>query len=222
LRDATLPSGTAEPIRISHQLASNFSSRYKTRIKHETAEQIYCCSCTEKSKGGDGDAAATVAYAMKGGDGEEEEDVDKATALPHAVGPVGAPNVYCCGGADESEGGGDGEEERNGEAAAALQHAVAPVKAFSMYLCGGAEERKGFDGDAAATFLHAVGPVGAPSVAAAGFYGEWIDYRKSCCSAELLRFRKDQVTRRDSAARLAIFDNWRLTAEQGSKMAWSV
>jgi hypothetical protein len=163
-----------------------------------------------------------VAHAVKGGDGEEEEDVDKAAALPHAVEPVGVPNVYCCGGADESEGGGDGEEGRNGEAAAALPHAVAPVGALSMYSFGGAEERKGFDGDAAATFAHAVGPVGAPSAAAAGLYGEGQDFRESCCSAELRRFRKDQVTRRNPAARLATFGNWRLTAEQGSKMAWPV
>jgi hypothetical protein len=39
-----------------------------------------------------------VAYAVKGGDGEEEEDVDAAAALLHAVVPVGAPSAYCCGG----------------------------------------------------------------------------------------------------------------------------
>jgi len=34
------------------------------------------------------DAAATVAHAVKGGDGEKENDVDAATALPHAAAPV--------------------------------------------------------------------------------------------------------------------------------------
>jgi hypothetical protein len=56
---------------------------------------------------------------LKEGGGEEEEDVDAAAALPHAVAPVGAPSVYCCGG------------ER------------------SVHYCGGAKESKGGDGDAA-------------------------------------------------------------------------
>jgi hypothetical protein len=60
--------------------------------------------------------ASTVAHAAKGGDGENEEDVDAAAALPHAVAPVGAPSAYCCGG------------ER------------------SVYSCGGAEESKGGGG----------------------------------------------------------------------------
>jgi enhancing lycopene biosynthesis protein 2 len=59
---------------------------------------VYCCGGAEESKGGGGDAAATVAHAVKGGDGEVEEDVDAAAALPQAVAPVGAPSVYCCGG----------------------------------------------------------------------------------------------------------------------------
>ena len=88
--------------------------------------------------------------------------------------------------------------------------------------CGGAEERKKYDSDTAATFTHAVAPVGAPSTAAAGLYGEWRGYRQFFCCAEKRRFRKDQVTRLDSVARRAMFDNWRLAAEQGSKMAWSV
>jgi hypothetical protein len=46
------------------------------------------------------------------GDGEKEEDGDAAAALPHAVVPVKAPSVYCCGG------------ER------------------SVYCCGGAEESR--------------------------------------------------------------------------------
>jgi hypothetical protein len=58
-------------------------------------------------------------HAVKEGDGDEEEDVDAAAALLHAVAPVGAPSaycfggersVYCCGGAEESKGGA-GEEE---------------------------------------------------------------------------------------------------------------
>jgi hypothetical protein len=65
-------------------------------------------------------------------------------------------------------------------------------------------------------------PVGAPSAAAAGFYGEWRGYSKSGCCVEQRRFRKNQVTRRDSVTRRATFDNWRLAAEQGSQMAWSV
>jgi hypothetical protein len=43
--------------------------------------------------------------------------------------------------------------------------------------------------------------------------------QKACCCAEQRRFRKDQVTRRDSVARRATFDNWRFAAEQGSQMA---
>jgi len=50
------------------------------------------------STGGDGDAAAAVAHAAKEDDGEEEGDVDAVAALPHAVAPVGAPRMYCCGG----------------------------------------------------------------------------------------------------------------------------
>jgi hypothetical protein len=57
--------------------------------------------------------------------------------LPHAVAPVGAPNVYCCGGersahccggAEESKGG-DGEEEMDGGAADALPCAVTCIRA---------------------------------------------------------------------------------------------
>jgi hypothetical protein len=48
-----------------------------------------------ESKGGNGDAAATEAHAVKGSDGEEEEDVDMAVTLPHAVAPVRAPSAYC-------------------------------------------------------------------------------------------------------------------------------
>jgi hypothetical protein len=82
---------------------------------------------------------------VKGCDGEKEEGVDAAAALPHAVAPVRAPSVYCCGGelsvycccgAEESQGG-DGEEKRGGDAYAVLQHAVVPMRAPSAYLCGG-------------------------------------------------------------------------------------
>jgi hypothetical protein len=116
--------------------------------KNETAENIYCFGGAEESKGCDGGASATMAHAVKGGDGEEEEDVDAATALPHAVAPEGAPSVYCCGGegslycfggAEESKGG-DGEEGKGGDAPSALPHAVAPVGAPSVYSCGGAKE----------------------------------------------------------------------------------
>jgi hypothetical protein len=99
--------------------------------------------------------------------------------------------------------GGDSNEEENVDAAAALPHAVTPGGAPSVYSCADAEERKGYNGDAAATFEHAVAPVGAPSAAAAGFYGEWRGYSNSCCGAKKRRFRKDQVTRRDSVARRA-------------------
>jgi hypothetical protein len=171
-----------------------------------------------------------VAHAVKGGDGEEEDVVDAAAALPHAVAPLGAPSVFCCGGfrsayccsgAEESKGG-VWEEEKDGEAPAASPHAVAPVGAPIVYSCGGAEERKGCDGDKAATCAHAVAPVGATSAAAAGLYGEWRGYSKSGCCAEQRMFRADQVTRCDSVARRATFNNWRLAAEQRSQMAWSV
>jgi hypothetical protein len=93
-------------------------------------------------------------------------------------------------------------------------YAKAPVGAPCVCSFGGTEERKGCDGDSAATFAHAVAPVGASSAAAAGLYGEWPGYRKSFCCAEQRRFRKGQVTRRDSVARRATFDNWRLAAKQ--------
>jgi hypothetical protein len=54
---------------------------------------------------------------------------------------------------------------------------------------------------------------------AAGLYGDWQGNSKPGCCAEQRQFHKDQVTRRDSAARRARFDNWRLVAEQGSQMA---
>jgi hypothetical protein len=44
----------------------------------------------------------------------------------------------------------------------------------------------------------------------------WRVYTKSGCCAEKRRFRKDQVTRRDSVARRAMFGNWRLAAEKGA------
>jgi hypothetical protein len=95
-----------------------------------------------------------------------------------------------------------------------------------MCCYGGVEESKECDGegkvdsDAAATFVHAVAPVGVPSAAAVGLHGELRGRRKSCCSAELRPFRKDQVTRRDSVARRATSDNWRLAEEQGPRKTW--
>ena len=68
-----------------------------------------------------------MAHAVKGGDGEEEEDVDAAAALPHAVAHVEAPSVYCfdsersvscCCGAVESKGGSEPparQAERSGK-----------------------------------------------------------------------------------------------------------
>jgi len=94
--------------------------------------------------------------------------------------------------------------------------------ASSMYCCGGIKEPKGLDGEgAAAAFAHAVAPVGAPSAAAVELHGEWRGRSKSCCCVEQRRFRKDEVTQRDSVARFATFDKWRLAAEQGSRLAWS-
>jgi hypothetical protein len=58
---------------------------------------------------GDDDAAATVAHAVKGADGEEEEDAEAAAALPHAVAPVGALCVCCCGGERSAYGYGGAE-----------------------------------------------------------------------------------------------------------------
>jgi len=108
---------------------------------------LYSCGGAEESKGGDGDAAATVAHAVKEGDGVEEAEVDAAAAFLHAVVPVealsvyccgGERSVYCCGGAEESKGG-DVVQEKDGDAAAALPHAVAPMGAPSVYSCGGAD-----------------------------------------------------------------------------------
>jgi hypothetical protein len=58
---------------------------------------VYCCGSAEESKGGDGDAAYTVAHAVKGGDCEDKKGADAAAALPYTVAPVGAPSVNCCG-----------------------------------------------------------------------------------------------------------------------------
>jgi hypothetical protein len=144
---------------------------------------------------------------VKGGEGEKEEDIDVAAALPHAVAPAGEPSAYCCGGerslysygGTEELKGANKDEEKGGDAAAALPHAVAPMGAPTVYSCGGAEETKGCDGDAAANFANAVAPVcdtvRAPSAAAAGLYGEWRGYRKTCCFAEQHRLRINQVTR---------------------------
>jgi hypothetical protein len=123
-----LLSGTAELIRNSDWPASNFVCRKKTRIKYETVELKLLRRRRGflKSKGGDGDAAASVAHAVEEGDGEEEKKIDAAAAMPHTVAPVEALNAYCCGG------------ER------------------SAYCCGGTGESKGGDGDAAASVAHVV------------------------------------------------------------------
>jgi hypothetical protein len=82
-----------------------------------------------------------VAHAVTVCDGEEEEDVDAVAALPHAVVPVGAPSVYCCGGkrsvycyggAEESMGG-DEKEEKGGYTDSAFPHVLAPVGAPCVY-----------------------------------------------------------------------------------------
>jgi hypothetical protein len=152
---------------------------------------------------------------VKGSDGEKEEDADAAAASPYTVAPEEAPSTYRCGsersvnsfgGAEDSKGS-DGEKEKDGDAAAVSSGAVAPAGVPSVYSCDGAEERNACYGGAAAKFAHAVTPVGAPSTAAAGLYGEWRGYSKSGSC----RFRKDQVTRRDSVAKHATFDNWRVS-----------
>jgi len=50
--------------------------------------------------------------------------------------------------------------------------------------------------------------------AAAGPCCEWRGYSESSCCAEQRPFRKYQVTRRDSGARRATFDIWRLAADE--------
>jgi hypothetical protein len=96
------------------------------------------------------------------------------------------PKIYCCGGAEESAGG-------DGDAAATVEHAAK----------GGDGEEED-DVDAAAAFAHAEAPVEAPSAAAAGLYGKWRGYRKSCCCADQRRLRKDQVSRRNSVAAISV------------------
>jgi hypothetical protein len=73
---------------------------------------------------------------MEGG-GAEEKDGDAAVALPHAAAPVGAPNVYSCGGAEERRG-------CDGDAAATFAHAVAPVGAPSAAAAGLYGEWRGY------------------------------------------------------------------------------
>jgi hypothetical protein len=70
-------SGTAiVPFRISVVRRNTKKPRNRGKMS--------CCGGAEESKGGDGDAAPTVAHAVKADDGEEEEDVNAAAALPHA------------------------------------------------------------------------------------------------------------------------------------------
>jgi hypothetical protein len=56
------------PLRIS--VVGRKHKRYSKQRKK------YFCGGAEESKGGDGDAAATVAHAVKGSDGEEKKDGD--------------------------------------------------------------------------------------------------------------------------------------------------
>jgi len=81
---------------------------------------VYCCGGAKEHKGSDG---------------EEKKDGDAAAALPHAVAPVGAQNVYWCGGAEERKG-------YDGDAAATFAHAVAPVGAPSSAAAGLHGERQ--------------------------------------------------------------------------------
>jgi hypothetical protein len=84
-----------------------------------------------------------------------------------------------------------------------------------MHSCGGTEEKGKYNGDAAAMLAHAAASLGAPIAKAAELYCEWRGYSKTLCCAEQLRFRKDQVTRRDSVTRRATLGNWHLAAKLG-------
>jgi hypothetical protein len=108
--DATPPSGTAEPIRNSHRPASNFGITVERKHEENTKPREKNVAAAAPPKGGDGDAAA---------------------ALPHALAPMRAQCVYCCGGAEESKGFG-GEQEKAGDATAVFPNAVAPVGAPSV------------------------------------------------------------------------------------------
>jgi hypothetical protein len=157
---------------------------------------------------------------VKEGDGEEEEDVDAAAALPNAVAPVGAPSVCIASAPPRSL-----KEAATGimkRTATRLQRCCTRWRLWERHFAVCGVEERGCDSDMAATFSHAVAPVGAPSAALAGLYGEWRGYSEPRCCAEKRRFRKDQVTQQNLVARRAAFGNWRLAAEQGSLMAWSV
>jgi hypothetical protein len=149
------------------------------------AGKTYCCGGAEESKGSGGDAAATVAHAMKGGDGEEDKDAGADAALPHALAPMGAPSVHCCGG------------ER------------------IVHCFGGAEESKGGGGEEERTATRLL-----------SYRTRWRPWERQARRrrgiTENRRFRKDQVTRRYSVARLATFDNWHLAAGKGPQLAFSV
>jgi hypothetical protein len=87
-----------------------------------------------------------------------------------------------------------------------------------VYSCGVAEENKGCDGDAGA--LRAARGIAKRD--GGGALRRVARLQQTVLLRELRRFRKDQVTRRDSVARRATFVNWRLAAEHGSQMVWSV
>jgi hypothetical protein len=96
-------SGTAVPIRNSlGQLRISVVVRHNKKTRNR--DEVCCCGGASESKGGDGDVAATVANAVRGGDSNEEENVDAAAALPHAVTPVGAPSLHSCADAEKRKG----------------------------------------------------------------------------------------------------------------------
>jgi hypothetical protein len=78
---------------LSKQPPARFEFQQVENTKKTRNRGKYRCGGAEESKGGDGDAAATVAHAVKGGGCEETEDADTSAALPHAVAPAGAPSA---------------------------------------------------------------------------------------------------------------------------------
>jgi hypothetical protein len=160
------------------------------------------------------------------GDGEEEEDVGTAAAWPHAVAPVGTTSANCCGGercaycygGAEVPKGGDGEKEgrrrgccvaaRGGVRGSAQRVFVRPRRRVE-----GMRRPRGCHvcvrGDARGSAKRVCGGA-LRRVAREQLIG--------LLRGDICRFRKDQVTRHDSVTRRSTFDNWRLAAEQGSKI----
>ena len=177
--------------------------------------------------------------------GEKGCNGDAADTFAHAVAPVGAPSVYCCGGSEARIAAAaprrlrEATRSRNRTATRLLRCHTrwrpwgrqAFIAAAEREACIAAEEPKSlreatWRRKRLATRLLRCRTRWRPWERQARqrrfFYGEWQGYSKSCCCAEQCRFRKGQAARRDSVARRATFDNWRLAAEQGSEMAWSV